>query len=128
MRKRLPLTLILLACVLAVAPAAYASWSYATQTATGAHTASRSETRGCSVRTHYSALRMSCAGLGMAKATYVFQLPSNVQGKPALSLVPALGPYTASVKVVGSTATATVRVTAGTYTLKLVSLVYYVGR
>ena len=126
MRRPLTLTLILLACALAVAPAAYASWHYATQTTTGARTASRSETRGCSVQTRYSALRMSCSGLGVAKATYVFQLPSNVRGKPALSLVPALGPYIASVKVVGSTATATVRVTAGTYTLKLAHLVYYV--
>ena len=126
MRRHLSLTLILLACALAVAPAAYASWNYATQSANGASTASRSATNGCSVRTHYSAVRLSCSVVGAAKATYAFRLPSNVVGKPAVSPVPVLGPYTTSVKVVGSMAYATVKVTSGTYTLKWVTLVYYV--
>jgi len=125
MRRHLSLTLILLACALAVAPAAYASWNYATQTTKGSSTASRSATSGCSVRTHYSALRLSCPHGGLAKATYVFQLPSDFTGKPAASLVPAFGPY-ASVKVVNSTAYVTVKVTGGTYTLRWVNLVYYV--
>lgn len=126
MRRRLSLTLILLACALAVAPAAYASWRYATQTVSGAATVSRSATRGCSVRTRYSSLRLSCTRYGSARATYAFQLPSGVVGTPAVSAVPAVGPYTTYVKVVGSTAYATVKVTSGTYTLRWVNLVYYV--
>jgi hypothetical protein len=126
MRRRITLTLTLLACALAVAPAAYASWRYATQTVNGARTVSRSATTGCSVRTHYSSLRLSCSVYGSARATYAFQLPSGVVGTPAVSAVPAIGPYTTSVKVVGSKAYATVKVTSGTYTLRWVNLVYYV--
>jgi hypothetical protein len=126
MRRRITLTLTLLACALAVAPAAYASWRYATQTVNGAATVSRSATRGCSVRSHYSSLRLSCSGYGSARATYAFRLPSDVVGTPAVSAVPAFGRYTTYVKVVGSTAYATVKVTGGSYTLKWVNLVYYV--
>jgi hypothetical protein len=115
----------LAACLTAVAPTAYASWRYSTQTLTGAATTSRSATRGCSVRSNYSALRLSCSVVGSAKATYTFHLPSDIAGKPAVSLVPGFGPYLTSVKVVGSTATVTVKVTSGTYKLKWVNLVYY---
>ena len=128
MRRRLTLTLILLACVLAATSAAYAA-TYATQTANGASTSSRSAWGSCSVRNHYTALRLSCWGRrGAATATYAFQLPSNVVSTPAVLPVPLTGAYTTSVKVVGSTAYATIKVTRGTYTVKWVNLAYYVGK
>ena len=126
MRRRLTLTLILLVCALAAAASAYAA-TYATQTSNGASTSSRSASGSCSVRTHYTALRLSCRGTrGAATATYAFQLPSNVVGTPAVLPVPLTGAYTTSVKVVGSTAYATITVRTGTYTLKWVNLAYYV--
>lgn len=118
--------LILATCALAVAPAAYASWRYATQTVDASSTASRSASRGCSVQTHHSALRLSCYHGGAARATYAFRLPSGVVGKPAVAPVPGIGPYTTTVRVSGSTAYVTVSVTHGTYTLRWVNLVYYV--
>jgi hypothetical protein len=127
MRRRLSLILVLATCLTAVAPAAYATWRYSTQTLTGATTTSRSATGGCSVRTVLTAVRLSCPSLGTARATYTFHLPSDFVGRPAVSLVPALGPYVSKVTVVGSTATVTVRVTSGTYKLKWVNLVYYEG-
>jgi len=126
MRRRLPLILSLLACALAVAPAAYASWTYATQTSDGASYASRAASHGCSVKADGNAVRLACSRYGSAVATYTFQLPSNVAGKPSVGLVPLLGHYRTYLKVKGSTATVTVKVTRGTYTLKWVNLLYYV--